>query len=418
MSESKLMLTDNLLIGKGAHKATYIHPENPNVCVKILFQTPDIDWEREKQYRRSRQLRHLTSDLLPVYFGEVDTNLGTGYVFERVCNYDGSPSISIQDFLKQADSQDPAVRDKIINLLVNFKQALFKERIMTSNMEPANFLIQMEAPSTYRIRVIDNIGSSNHLPLAFYFDCVADARLKRYWDRFVKELKRDFPQAITDEILQNLYTKFKDNTSCPVLQLSCDELLGKGHHKVVYTYPNRPMWCVKIVYDHSSFDVWRELRYRRARDFMGWPSSMLTKYNGTVETNLGTGFVYERIVDYDGQPSQSLKDYILAADNPAGMNELKSLIEEFRQLWRQELVIVSDTNPDNFAVQKITPTRHRLRIVDNIGSGVRLPIIFYSRHFARKRIQRYWKRFLREMRRDHPNIINEDFVRAFENLNG
>ena len=288
---------------------------------------------------------------------------------------------------------------------------------MTTNMEPANFLIQLEAPSTYRIRIIDNIGSPNHLPLAFYFNRFADARLKRYWHRFMKELKRDFPHAITDDMVRILDTDYADTSSSQALQLTDNLLLGKGHHKVVYTYPNRPMWCVKVVYDHSSFDVWRELRYRRARELMGWPSTMLTRYNGLVETNLGTGWVYERIVDYDGQPSQSLKDYILAADTPAGMDELKSLIEEFRHLWQEELVIVSDTNPENFAVQRVTPTRHRLRIVDNIGSGSHLPIAFYSKHFARKRVQRYWKRFLREMRRDHPNIISEDFVIAFENFN-
>ena len=417
MSAITLTLTDNLLLGKGAHKLTYIHPQNPHLCVKILLQTPDTDWEREKRYRRSRQRRHLTSDLLPVYYGEIKTNLGTGYVFERVSDYDGTASLSIQNLLEQSQNPDRETKDTIIEVLSRFKEALFKERIITSNMEPVNFVIQRDSPTTYRLRIIDNIGSPSYLPLAFYFDSIADGRLKRYWHRFMRELKANFPHVVTDDIIQILDTDTIDKPASQVLQLTDDLLLGKGHHKAVYTYPNRPMWCVKVVYDNSSFDVWRELRYRRARSRMGWPSSMLTKYNGLVETNLGKGYVYERIADYDGRPSKSLKDYILAADTPAGMDELKALIGEFRQLWQQELVIVSDTNPENFAVQKITPTGYLLRIVDNIGSGSHLPIVFYSRHFARKRVERYWKRFLREMRRDHPAIISDEFVRTFENFN-
>ena len=67
-STDKLILTDELFLGKGNHKEVYIHPADKNLCVKILFAEPDEDFDREMRY----------------HHGTVDTNRGRGYVFENV----------------------------------------------------------------------------------------------------------------------------------------------------------------------------------------------------------------------------------------------------------------------------------------------------------------------------------------------
>lgn len=95
-----VILDEKLLLGQGAHKKCYIHPDNSSLCVKVLFQEPDTDMDRELAYRKSRQRRNLKSKLLPMYLGTIDTNLGTGYVYERVCDFDGTNSLTLDDFIK------------------------------------------------------------------------------------------------------------------------------------------------------------------------------------------------------------------------------------------------------------------------------------------------------------------------------
>ena len=101
MNEAKqvLQLTEQLLIGRGAHKEVYYHPSNKKLCVKLLYVEPDVDLERELYYRKIRDKRKQESVLLPKYYGTVATNKGTGYLFELVCDYNGKSSITLKDYL-------------------------------------------------------------------------------------------------------------------------------------------------------------------------------------------------------------------------------------------------------------------------------------------------------------------------------
>ena len=42
-----VVLTDDLFLGKGAHKVVYIHSEDKNKCIKIPFSMTDTDIDRE-----------------------------------------------------------------------------------------------------------------------------------------------------------------------------------------------------------------------------------------------------------------------------------------------------------------------------------------------------------------------------------
>ena len=64
---NQLILTDANLIGAGAHKITYAHPNKKNLCVKVTRSTHDIDLERELAYRKAREKHHKLSKLMPLY---------------------------------------------------------------------------------------------------------------------------------------------------------------------------------------------------------------------------------------------------------------------------------------------------------------------------------------------------------------
>ena len=84
------------------------------------------------------------------------------------------------------------------------KECWHQEKIVTSDVDPANFLVQEISLTKKRIRIVDNIGSPVLIPLAFYFDYFAERRMKRYWRRFVERLVRQYPEIFTDKVARQL----------------------------------------------------------------------------------------------------------------------------------------------------------------------------------------------------------------------
>lgn len=196
-------LSNAILIGEGDHKKSYVDPTDSSRCIKILFTTHDVDMERELKYRRSRERRNLPSRLLPAYYGTVETNMGKGYVFERVADFDGKSSRTFQNIFDKADS-DKRLIPFVEEMMKKFKQLLFEELIVTSNVESSNFLVQRASETKFSVRIIDNIGSPVFFPLAYYFDFFARRHLQKYWKRFLKELQEDHPAVMTDALKRKL----------------------------------------------------------------------------------------------------------------------------------------------------------------------------------------------------------------------
>lgn len=68
---------------------------------------------REINYIEILKKRNKNYDILPKYYGEIETNLGHGYVFEVIRNYDKSKSITLQEILL-----DEKLFDNYFNLTV------------------------------------------------------------------------------------------------------------------------------------------------------------------------------------------------------------------------------------------------------------------------------------------------------------
>ena len=203
-----ICLTEGLLIGAGAHKKVYTDPLDGSRCIKIVFPAPDsrLDIDCELKYRNIREKRGLVSNLLPAYYGTVQTNLGTGYVFERIADFDGNTSKTLQQLFSEAE-RDTKLVPFMEEVLSRLRGQLFQELIITSSVEPVNYMLQRTSATEYRVRIVDNIGGRNpvYLPLAFYLDVLAKSRVKRYWRRFLDEVRRKYPGVLSEEVKRRLW---------------------------------------------------------------------------------------------------------------------------------------------------------------------------------------------------------------------
>ena len=203
MSTEKIIITDDLYLGMGRHKTVYAHPTDPRLCIKILHTTPDPDFNREIRYRKALGTRADSMTLLTGYFGEVDTSKGKGYLFERVVDFDGKPSKTLLNLFDEALVDKTKLPD-VRKILMDFKRTYFAEKILLAGIDADNYLVQRISPTENRVRIIDNVGTSALIPLAYHFDMFAKKRVVKYWRKFVADLSSHYWLLFTAEFLQQL----------------------------------------------------------------------------------------------------------------------------------------------------------------------------------------------------------------------
>lgn len=201
-----LTIDENLFIGSGGHQATYIHPIDRTKCIKIPHMPDDGDVRKEMRYRRICASKLEKSRLVTEYFGTVETNLGLGYVFERVLDYNGKTSRDMKNFLPKT-RPDTETLQRIWTVLLTFKSDFLRENIAIVDTDIENFMVQEPSPGVYRVRIVDNIGTPVLIPLVYWFDFAAAWKAKRYWNRIAEWLAENYPEIIPPELASQLQAK-------------------------------------------------------------------------------------------------------------------------------------------------------------------------------------------------------------------
>ena len=198
-----IILTDDLFLGDGNHKIVYAHPTDKNLCIKLLRTPDDTDFAKEMRYRKALGDRADKMTLITKYFGEIETSKGKGYLFERVLDFDGKISQTMLNVFDDTVS-NPKILPETQNLLLDFKKTYFDERFLLAGVDADNYLVQRTSKTTRRVRIIDNIGIATFIPLPYYSDYFAMKRAKKYWRRFVEQLRLDYKNIFSEEFLRGL----------------------------------------------------------------------------------------------------------------------------------------------------------------------------------------------------------------------
>ncbi len=201
-----LTIDENLFIGSGGHQATYVHPIDRTKCIKIPHMADDGDVRKEMRYRRMCASKLEKSRLVTEFFGTVETNLGLGYVFERVLDYNGKTSRDMKKFLPKT-CPDTETLQRIWTVLLTFKSDFLRENIAIVDTDIENFMVQEPSPGVYRVRIVDNIGTPVLIPLVYWFDFAAAWKAKRYWNRIADWLAENYPEIIPPELASQLQAK-------------------------------------------------------------------------------------------------------------------------------------------------------------------------------------------------------------------
>ena len=120
------------------------------------------------------------------------------------------------------------------------------------------------------------------------------------------------------------------------------------------------------------------------------------RYYGMVDTNLGRGFVVDLVTDYDGEPSKSLWWHFQRGYPVA---EFQAYLDELRQYLLDNRIVFSvDMGRYNILFQKLSPKQARLVVIDGLGNHTALNWLDNIAWFARRKIERRWRRFIGRLR--------------------
>lgn len=208
-------LTEDLLFATGGRRKVYFHPQDKGICIKITMQD-DLKNRREiaAWYKKFRPLSFFDENRtdflayksisrkgdvifkhIPKSFGMVKTSLGEGFATELICNQDESqsPILSLQDWIKEH-----GVSDNLIKAIEDICQFLLDQKLVTRVMNRDNISVRVMEDKSLRVYIIDGFGNSSVLPISNYIDSIAESKIRRQNQKFLRVLKGHYPNQFDD----------------------------------------------------------------------------------------------------------------------------------------------------------------------------------------------------------------------------
>lgn len=190
MSGKVVLLQDDLLIERGSERSCYQHPEDPKRCIKITYSHSNRTQariKRELKYVKRYKQSPVPLQIIPDYFGTVNTNLGIGHQFELILDYDGRISAKLSDHIK-ANGTTNYIHEKIISIY----HAFLASNAVVSDLHPGNLLLQKNY-NDYELIMVDGFGNSDFLKVCDYSKFFTKKKLMRKFTRLLLNL--DLPTS-------------------------------------------------------------------------------------------------------------------------------------------------------------------------------------------------------------------------------
>ena len=181
-----ISLSSDTRFGKGLHRECFVHPDDPALCIKVVTYGNQQETKREQHYYQQLQKRNIAWDLLPKFHGNIETSMGPGAVFDLIRDHDGQISKTLEHYLAD-NSFIKNQKQQLDSALVELRKYLLKHSVMSMAMKPKNIVYQLSESGQGKLFIIDNIGNSDFIPICNYVPYLANKKIIRRWDRFIKK---------------------------------------------------------------------------------------------------------------------------------------------------------------------------------------------------------------------------------------
>ncbi|WP_033958124.1 YrbL family protein [Psychroserpens jangbogonensis] len=178
-----------------------------------------------------------------------------------------------------------------------------------------------------------------------------------------------------------------------MIEIKDNHFIAEGVYQKCYIHPENKNLCIKVSKQElSTSRLLYEINYFKKISKKNWKKfdyPFFTKYYGQVDTNLGTGFVYDYITDETtGEISKTMEYYLLNPDPKITNDMLRNAFEHLKRLMIKHRIIASDIRSKNICCKILKDQSIQMIIVDGVGHRDFIPIVDWSSYFAKKKIER------------------------------
>ena len=185
-------LNESLYFAKGTTRRCFFHPEHDDLCIKVPLDNEGKRTRgilkaisRENQFYKTLQNNNISWEHLSEYKGDVDTNFGKGSIYQLIRDHNGEISTNLESYIQPNNSIES--NDELSRELNNLYRYMQQYKILTTSLLPRNIVIQKNE-SNVKLIIIDDIGSSEFIPVSAFFAKLAEKKIKRKWDGLEKKI--------------------------------------------------------------------------------------------------------------------------------------------------------------------------------------------------------------------------------------
>lgn len=168
---------------RGGNRLVYVHPERPDVCIKLPRRDVDLAVKRHRKGLKGRlkpaatfddnrvEARTLTelhgrigeslAAFVPRFLGWVETDLGRGVAVDLIRDDDGAVATPLKQYVWERgfdEGLEIALRE--------FTDYWVRERVPSRELLLHNVVARRRRDGGVRLAVIDGLGNADLLPLA------------------------------------------------------------------------------------------------------------------------------------------------------------------------------------------------------------------------------------------------------------
>ena len=154
-------IDESLTIAQGANKTCYHHPKDFNKCIKIPKINGLTSQFLECEYFQKLISKNISWKQLNRYYGEIETNLGKGYVYELIRDYNKAISLPFSNYFENISRMDASLNN-LFRSLGELKEYLLENEIIVKNVKPYNILFKRINQKDGIAVLVDNIGHHNN----------------------------------------------------------------------------------------------------------------------------------------------------------------------------------------------------------------------------------------------------------------
>ena len=172
-------LNEDMFIAEGRHRKTYQHPEEYLKIIKINKNELNGN---EREVSCYQKLSMEVKEIIPLFYGEVVTNLGKGLVFEKIVDADtGLASSTLLHIMRNNPDFIQAHKKEILESLWSLTDTFIDAGVLTCGLNIENIIVQRLKDNEIKIFSIDikEITIKEFIPISKWFHFFKARKIKR-----------------------------------------------------------------------------------------------------------------------------------------------------------------------------------------------------------------------------------------------